>query len=254
MGSAVDALSKKHALFARAYVASETFNGTQAAIEAGFSKRSATSQASKLLARDDVQAAISELLSERNARLDLQADDVVQQLWNIATADYSKMSKIKRGSCRHCHGKDFAYQWRTEEEFTRAHLEWQIRRNGMNEGDDFKLQLQLVDLDEPSPSGGYGYRFTRDPHPDCPYCDGIGDVHAHFEATDDLPANIRATMTGVKQSQHGIEIKTKDPMRALELVGKHLGMFSNVEITPSDDLADLLAGVQGAALGAVTDE
>lgn len=44
--------------------------------------------------------------------------------------------------------------------------------------------------------------------------------------TDNLTDNQKAAVTSIKTTQTGVEIKLADKVKALELLGKHLGMFS----------------------------
>lgn len=46
-----------------------------------------------------------------------------------------------------------------------------------------------------------------------------------IKPTDDLPKETRKIIAGIKEGQYGTEVKTYDRIRALELLGKHLGMF-----------------------------
>jgi len=46
-----------------------------------------------------------------------------------------------------------------------------------------------------------------------------------IKPTDDLPRETRKIIAGIKEGQYGTEVKTYDRIRALELLGKHLGMF-----------------------------
>lgn len=43
--------------------------------------------------------------------------------------------------------------------------------------------------------------------------------------TDDVPTEKRAAIAGIKYGKFGIEVSMADKLKALELVGKHLGMF-----------------------------
>jgi len=59
---------------------------------------------------------------------------------------------------------------------------------------------------------------------------------------DKLPA-----IASIKQGKNGIEIKTADKMKALELLGKHLGMFKDKEDTSAqlNKLDDILSKIGG---------
>lgn len=43
--------------------------------------------------------------------------------------------------------------------------------------------------------------------------------------TDQLTEDQRAAISGIKEGKYGIEVNTYDKVRALELLGKHLGVF-----------------------------
>ncbi|WP_138751814.1 terminase small subunit [Paenibacillus sinopodophylli] len=78
-------LSDKHKIFVEEYLVD--LNGTQAAIRAGYSERTANEQASQLLAKLSIQAAIRVAKARREQRLHFTQDDVVNQLAKIAFAD-----------------------------------------------------------------------------------------------------------------------------------------------------------------------
>jgi phage terminase small subunit len=80
-------LVEKRALFVREYL--KDFNGAQAAIRAGYSKKTARAIACKLLTFADVQAAIASAQEKRAERLDITVDRVVQEYAKIA---FSKIS------------------------------------------------------------------------------------------------------------------------------------------------------------------
>ena len=46
-------------------------------------------------------------------------------------------------------------------------------------------------------------------------------------ATDRVDPEKRAAIAGIKEGKHGIEVSSYDKLRALELLGKHLGMFDS---------------------------
>lgn len=66
-------------------------NGTQAAIRAGYSAKTANEQASRLLANVSIQQAISEKMAERSRRTGVNQDRVILELAKIA---FLKMTDV----------------------------------------------------------------------------------------------------------------------------------------------------------------
>lgn len=79
---------KKHR-FAEEYLLD--LNGTKAAIRAGYSRHSAYSQASTLLMDPEVAALVARLQAERAARVQVQADFVLERLVQEAEADLAEI-------------------------------------------------------------------------------------------------------------------------------------------------------------------
>ena len=53
-----------------------------------------------------------------------------------------------------------------------------------------------------------------------------------IDDTMNLDENIKKTIVGIKEGKNGIEIKMADKMQALEMLGRHLGMFKEkIELT-----------------------
>jgi len=67
--------------------------GQDAAIRAGYSEKSAKTQASMLLAEDHIQARIAELNRDRLARVQVESDTVLRELLRIATSDIGEAFK-----------------------------------------------------------------------------------------------------------------------------------------------------------------
>lgn len=69
--------------------------------------------------------------------------------------------------------------------------------------------------------------------------------------TDKMPADKLGVIAGIKEGANGIEIKLNDKEKALELIGRHLGMFKDkVELsggldTEKTKLDDLLHQMRG---------
>lgn len=66
-------------------------NGTQAAIRAGYSKRTANEQAARLLAKASVAAVIAERMTQRERRTEVTQDSVIRELARIAFADLRRV-------------------------------------------------------------------------------------------------------------------------------------------------------------------
>lgn len=137
------------------------FNGTQAAIRAGYSERSARSIAGRLLTKDNIQREISRRQKDLQRRTEVTQERVVKELARIAFANIA----------------DY------------VHVETQTR----TKDDGTETTYQIVMLSE----------------------------------TEDLSADQRAALSTVKQSVNGVEIKLHDKIKALELLGRHIGMFND---------------------------
>lgn len=76
----------------------------------------------------------------------------------------------------------------------------------------------------------------------------INDVE--LTLTDNLSAGQKKALSGIKHGKYGIEVSSCDKVRALELLGRHLGMFKDkVEVSGMQDemskLDDLLKQISG---------
>ena len=81
-------MNKKQMAFAVEYVKDR--NATQAAIRAGYSERSAYSQAHELLKKPEIQEAIKELEDAAAARAAITVDKIVERLNRIAENPHAK--------------------------------------------------------------------------------------------------------------------------------------------------------------------
>ena len=216
-------LSPKQQMFVEEYMVD--LNATQAAIRAGYSPKTSTAQGARLLINVKVQAAIQEAVSKREQRTEITADRVVQELWNIVTADPNEITELRRTCCRFCWGKDHKYQ-RTSNELKRARNDYDLAvAEAKKEG------KKLPPFDE---GGGIGYVATRGPNSDCPECFGEGVMSPFLKDTRNLSPGAKSLYAGVKLGQGGIEVKMHSKDKAIELLGRHLGMFKDkfeVEIT-----------------------
>jgi phage terminase small subunit len=62
--------------------------------------------------------------------------------------------------------------------------------------------------------------------------------------TDSLSTNMKSAISAIKETKHGISVESYDKVKALELLGKHLGMFKDtVELTGGVDVNNPMAGL-----------
>ncbi len=81
-------LTPKQLRFVEEYLVD--LNGTQAAIRAGYSKRTANEQAARLLAKASVQVAIQERQAKRSKRIEVTVDRIELELARIAFFDIGR--------------------------------------------------------------------------------------------------------------------------------------------------------------------
>ncbi|MGJ3349424.1 terminase small subunit [Morganella sp. Je.2.23] len=79
------ALTDKQEMFCREYLVD--LNATQAAIRAGYSDKTARSQANRMLTNVDIEKRIQELMNARSERLEITADYVLNRLVEIDQMD-----------------------------------------------------------------------------------------------------------------------------------------------------------------------
>jgi phage terminase small subunit len=185
------------------------FNGTQAAIRAGYAKEHADSQACRLLADPDIKAKVDELKDQLATKAELTPLWVLEQWKKTALADPNELTQLRRTCCRHCHGYDHAYQL-TDAEYVKA----------VNIAID-------TGKDAPSADGGIDFDVNAAPHPNCPECGGDGIESVYHADTRKLKGNARHLYLGVKKTKNGIEIMQRNKDEALANIAKFLGM--NVE-------------------------
>lgn len=182
-------------------------NATQAAIRAGYSKKSAEQIGYQLLQKTSVAQAIAQQQKASIERTLDGADEVLAQMWQLATFDANQLSQYRRGACRYCWGFGHQYQWRDMVEFEEKRLEALERKSR-----------------EPADVGGYGYDHNREPNPGCPRCNGDGIGQPYFADTRKLSPVAALAYSGVKVGKNGVEITAISRERMFEAVMKRLGL------------------------------
>lgn len=180
-------------------------NATAAAARAGYSDPNYGRQ---LIANPNVAQAIAQQQKASIERTLGSADEVLAQMWQLATFDANQLSQYRRGACRYCWGFGHHYQWRDAVEFEEETAKAEGREGA-------RL---------PQDTGGYGYDHTREPNPCCPRCNGDGIGQPYFPDTRKLPATSRLAYSGVKIGKNGVEITTISRERMFEAVMKRLGL------------------------------
>lgn len=197
-----DGLTAQQRLFVAEYLKDN--NATAAAARAGYSDPNYGRQ---LIANPNVAQAIAQQQKESLMRTLGNADEVLAQMWRLATFDANQLSQYRRGACRYCWGFGYQYQWRDMVEFEEKRLEALERKSR-----------------EPVDVGGYGYDHTREPNPGCPRCNGDGIGQPYFADTRKLSPVAALAYSGVKLGKHGVEITAISRERMFEAVMKRLGL------------------------------
>ena len=198
-------------------------NATAAAERAGYSDPNYGRQ---LLTNPNVAQAIAQQQKASIVRTLGSADEVLEQMWQLATFDANQISQHRRGCCRHCWGFGHQYQWRDAVEYEEKRLEALERKRR-----------------EPVDVGGYGYNHTLDPNPDCPRCNGEGVSRVVLQDSTKLDDAAALAYSGVKVGKAGIEITSISRERMFEAVAKRLGLadaenaqrIQQVEVTYNKD-------------------
>ncbi len=195
------------------------FNGTQAAIRAGYAQNSASESAFNNLNNSMVQEAVAERVAEIARAKALTVEWVLDQWRQIASADPNELTWFEYQCCRHCYGLNFEYQW-TEFEY-RKHVE------GCHEHvcRAAKCEQPCKDKFPRLALGGFGFTPHKNPNPDCPICNGEGHQVPKVADTRRVSGPARRLYAGIKTTQHGIEVKMRDQDAALKNIAQYLGML-----------------------------
>jgi phage terminase small subunit len=160
---------------------------------------------SALIRRGQVQRAIKVEASRRPQQAE-RAKQLLDQFWDISTADLREIQAPILANCRYCWGENFQYQ-STVNEFRQAKkrhedkVEW-ARKANKEYNEPFDLQ------------GGDGFDPLRDPNPDCIECFGKGVLAIKTKDSREWSPQAVALYDGIEQTQYGpkIKIRNRDPV------------------------------------------
>jgi phage terminase small subunit len=200
-------LNPKQAAFAREYV--KDWNAAQSAIRAGYSERAAKEIGYELLTLPHVKAAIERRMAAAAAVAEVDAAMLVRELWDVATADVRELVSVHRDACRWCHGIDHRRMW------TRG------------EYDAATAEALSVGKPVPELAGGLGYDFTREPHPECPECRGVGIERVVVADTRKLSRQAAKLYAGAQSTKDGVKALARNQHDAVIALGRYLGMWKD---------------------------
>lgn len=69
-------------------------------------------------------------------------------------------------------------------------------------------------------------------------------IGIEFTPTDELTEKQKKAMAGIKEGKFGIQVDSCDKVKALELLGKHLGMFKDTNININTNYEEYLKRVE----------
>lgn len=70
-------------------------------------------------------------------------------------------------------------------------------------------------------------------------------IGIEFTPTDELTEEQQKAISGIKEGKFGLEVNSCDKVKALELIGKHLGMFKETNMNVNMNYEEYLKRVDG---------
>ncbi|PFH08109.1 terminase small subunit [Collimonas sp. PA-H2] len=193
-------------------------NGTQAAIRAGYSAKTANEQAAQHLAKLSIKQAIDAVMNDRIEQGIFDGDMVISRWVEISQANPNSLTQYRRVNCRYCWGEGHRYQ------FTPAEME--DAKQALADANTKRALDELPELVW-GDKGGLGFVGNRDPHPECPECWGEGVGRPFFTDTRKLGRESLPLYAGVKQTKDGLEIQMHNQTDALDKLARHFGLYKD---------------------------
>lgn len=224
-------------------------NGTAAARRAGYTGTDASlaTEASRLLRNAEVKARIDEAKKRREERTKVDADTLLLNLQAVAFGDPRKIVEHRRRCCRHCWGKGHKWQF-TDTAFAEEKEKHERRLAEWDKNEDPDKGDGPGEFDE---KGGPGFDRSQLPHEKCPECKGEGVPEVFIRDTDALDEDALAMFKSIEVTKDGgIKVHLHDQMKAREMLGRHLKLFSEViEVKGLEGLAGRIAAAQARIKG-----
>lgn len=200
-----------------------TQNATQSYLDAGFSCKSeavAAAAASRLLRKVKEHPYMLAKRAELFAKTEEITGRVIQRIYGAAMADPRELVEYFYKCCRYCHGIGHRYQ------MTPSQMEQRKTRHqqAVEEAKSEKRTPPVFDE-----LGGLGFDATKDAHPDCPECNGVGIGQLVLKDTRHLSPGALSLYGGIKETKDGLDVKVADQRPYLELLGR----IYNMDIEPA---------------------
>lgn len=193
----------------------------------GWGAQAVAREAEKLGRNPDVALRIEELTKSKvtvaQGEFDMTVKKLLQTFIEIAFTNPNELTSMCVGACRHCWGLGGEYQWK-EREYAKALEDWQRQHHAWDTKSPDRRGSEPV---MPEPLGGFGYRFTAAPNPNCPECEGVGVERLRVQDTTLLSPGALHLYRGVQQTKDGYKILFGDKDKALDSIGRMLGAFDD---------------------------
>ena len=200
-------------------------NGVQAAVRAGYSENGSGQTAFNLLKNPEIIAALEERYEDLAAAAAITPQFVLRRWREVARADPRELIRTEAVPCRYCHGVAHAYQW-TEPEYAQA---VKMARSHVCNARDCKPQCSKSTI--PDGTGGFGFTVHREPHPECPHCEGCGELRVRIGDMRRVSKATAKLIQSVKTTKDGIEIKMYDQTDAVKSLAQYLRMNPTISET-----------------------
>lgn len=188
--------------------------------------RSVWSAAARVAERPHVAKRIAENVERLTANGVIRAISILQDLADIIETDINEIVRHTIHACRHCNGRDYAYQWHDASEFAREMDRYTAQQRRLREGTRIPKAEALINL--PSASGGFGYDHTASPNPTCPHCLGQGYGEVTLADTTKLSPKALKSIKSISKDHHGIvKYELYDKNEARDMALKILGAYKS---------------------------
>ncbi len=212
-------LSDRDEQFAREFVACLNATEAYARVNPDVTHKTAQQKGWRKTKNPKIAARIAELRKERQRATDIDTDYLLRKCVQTVNADPNELVELRRDCCRYCYGDGHRYQ------YTPAEWEAVLMR--------YQADCHTAELagkrppPEPDPRGGVGFHRRMPPLPTCPECHGEGVEDVHLKDTRLLSPEARQLYAGVRMTKHGLEIKTHDRNKNIEMAARMIGAFQD---------------------------